>query len=129
MAGASTSGLASQSASSREPMAVAVLSKHRQQRALAAALADGAGNLQAAAARLVDLQRARGAVGDQPVDVLQRGLLRFGQVIQHGAGGRDRLVVGRTVAEAEALQARRAKVLGQRLPGRRRAKRPSPDAA
>ena len=78
--------------------------EHRQQRALAAALADRARDLQAAAARFVDLQRARAAVGHQPVDVLQRGLLRFVQVVDDGAGGAEGLVVGRLVGEAEAFQ-------------------------
>ena len=77
--------------------------QHGQQRALAAALADGAGDFQAAAAGLVDLQRAGGAVGHQPVDMRQRGLLRFVQIIEHGAGGADRLVVGRAVARSRSL--------------------------
>ena len=46
--------------------------EHGQQRAFAAAVADRAGDFQAAAGRFVDFQRLSGAIGDQPIDMRQR---------------------------------------------------------
>ena len=91
----SVSGLASQSASSREPIAVTVRSSTASSEPSRRPSRMRAGDLQAAAAGLVDLQRAGGAVGQQPVDVRERALLRLGQIIEDRAGGADRLGVGR----------------------------------
>ena len=57
--------------------------QHGQQRAVAAALADGPRDLQAAAAGFVDLQGRGAAIGLQAIDVLQRGLLRLVEIIDH----------------------------------------------
>ena len=103
--------------------------EHGQERALAAALADRPRQFQAAPARLVDLQRAGGAVGDQPVDVCQRALLRLGEVVEDRPGRADRLDVVRPVVEAEAFEAGGAEMLGQGVAGRVVRRRPSRAAA
>ena len=52
------------------------------------------------------------------MEVVERAFLRFAEIIEHGAGGANRLGVGRAVGEAEAIEPDRAKVLGQHLPCR-----------
>ena len=98
--------------------------EHGQQRTLAAAVADRAGQLQAAAARFVDLHRRADAIRHQPVDVFQRTLLRFREIVEHGPGGADRLIVSHGRVEAKAVEPSHSKMLGQRLAGGVGGKRP-----
>ena len=110
IAATSVSGLASQSASSRAPIGVTVRSIDAQQRALAAAVADRARDLQAAARGLVDLQRLAAAIRHQPVDVVERRLLRLAQIVEHRAGGPQGRATS-LVVEAEAFERGVPKVL------------------
>ena len=77
----------------------------------------------------VDLQGRGTAIGLQVIDVLQRGLLRLVEVIDHRPRGPQGLVVARIVGEAEAFQVVGAKVLEQGSAGRFPARRPSRAAA
>lgn len=85
--------------------------EHGQQRTFTAAFADRSRDFQAAAARLIDLQGRRTAIGGKMIDVLQRGLLRLVEIVNHRPCGPQGLVVARLVNEAESFQVVRAKVL------------------
>ncbi len=95
---------------------------HGQQRAVAAAVTDGARDFQTAARRLVDLQELAHTVGHQAVEVIEGGALCFQQIVEDGACRAD----GRGVplGESKALQTGRLEELGQIGCGRCRGKTP-----
>ena len=105
MAATSVSGAASQSASSRAPMRRDRAVEHAQQRAFAAAVADRARDFQAAARGRVDLQPLARRVRQQPIDVRERRLLRFGQIVEHRAGGAQRGGVASLRRRSRSLRA------------------------
>ena len=88
---------------------------HAQQRAVAAAVADRRGQFKAAPRGGVDGKPLVGRVGQQPVDVGERGLLRLREVIEHGPGGAQRGGVGRFGSKPKPSSERVPNCFGQRL--------------
>ena len=122
---ASQSGLATHSASSREPIAVTVRSSTQSSEP-----SRRPSRMVRVISRLRRLDSSISSVpelryGSSRSMCAKRAFLRFGEIVEDGPGGTDRLGVGRTVAETETFQARRGKMLGQHLPGGLLRKRPT----
>ncbi len=83
----------------------------RQQRSIAPAFAQCLGDLQAAARRFVDFQSRASVIRQEPIEMCQRGLLCFGEIIENGAGGSQRRGI-ESFVETEAFERGRAEVLG-----------------
>ena len=100
--------------------------EHSEQRAFAFAVAERGDQFQAAARRWIDRQPFVGRIRQKLIDVSERRLLRFGQIVEHRAGGsqRGRIRGVRLVVKTEALERMGAEVLGERFDRRRATKRP-----
>ena len=92
-----------------------------EERTFAAAVADRFGDLQAAARGGIDREAVVGRIGREAIDVGERRLLRFAQVIEDRAGGAERGGIGSGWfgVEAEAVERAGAEVFGERLRWRR----------
>ena len=85
-----------------------------EERALAAAVAEGPGQLQAPPGHLVEGEDVLAVVGGEPGDVADGRLLGVAEVGDQGPGGLD---LGAVVVDPEAGQGGRAELLVEDLPG------------
>ena len=90
MAARSASGLASQSANVREPIAVVVRSSAANSEPSRRPSRIVRRDFETAAGRFVEFERFAGLIGNQPVEMGQRAFLRFSEIVENRPGGAER---------------------------------------